>query len=426
MVQYNLQKVNLQQLRSVYPKGTVLFYEKDERDCAYIIERGEVEISVMKENKKVPLVRLGAGEVFGETALLGSGNRTATAIATEDCEVFRIFPSILRGRIMQLDPLVGLLLSFLVNRYRQWRYVSPEMASEASIVPHISEDLKLLDQADHFLHDLNRQKEVALKELRMAQEVVETVAKDELGPYIQPIVSLPDMRLMGFEALIRWHHPTRGMIPPMEFVPVAERTNIVGHLDMMMLQRACRLVPEVQKAAGGIERKLYISVNLSGAHFESEEFSTQIIEAVRESGVDPAQIVLEITESALMGNAAVAEKVLRNLKAHGLTIALDDFGTGYSSLSYLHRFLIDILKIDRSFVSDIHNNNSKSLDVVRAIVSLAKTFGLSIVAEGIEFKEDISTLAALGCDAGQGYFFSKPLPIDKALEFVKESVAKYG
>ena len=420
------QKMNLQQLRSFYPKGAVLFNEKDERDCAYIIEKGEVEISVVKEGKKVSLVRLGQGEVFGETALLGAGQRTATAIATEDCEVFRIFPSILRDRIMQLDPLVGLLMSLLVNRYRQWRYVSPEIASEAGPVPHASEDMSLIDKADDFLHDLNTQKDVALKELRMAQEIIEAVDKDELGPYIQPIISLPDGRLMGFEALIRWHHPTRGMISPLDFVPVAERTNIVWHLDMMMLNKVCRLVKDIQKAAGNIGRKLYVSVNLSGVHFDSEEFAAQIINVVRESGVDPAQIVLEITESALMGNPTVAEAVLRTLKAHGLTIALDDFGTGYSSLSYLHHFSIDILKIDRSFVNDIHNQNSKSLDVVRAIVSLAKTFGLSIVAEGIEFEEDIGKLSALGCDAGQGYFFSKPLPIEKALSFVKESVAKYG
>ena len=426
MTKNNPPEINIQQLRNFYPKGTVLFHEKDERNCAYIIEKGEVEISVIRDSKKVSLVRLGQGEEFGETALLGTGKRTATAIATEDCEVFCIFPSILRDRIMQLDPLVGLLMSLLVSRYRQWRYVSPEMASEAIIVPHISEDLKLIEKADDFLQDLNTQKEIALKELRMAQEIIEAVAKEQLGPYLQPIVSLKDMKLMGFESLIRWHHPQKGMISPMEFVPVAERTNIVSHLDMMMLQRACKLVKDVQKAAGPLGRKLYISVNLSGIHFSTEEFSEKVIEVVRASGVDPQQIVLEITESALMGNATAAERALKRLKAAGLTIALDDFGTGYSSLSYLHRFSIDLLKIDRSFVNDIHNKNGKSLDVVRSIVSLAKTFGLSIVAEGIEFKEDIGTLAALGCDTGQGYLFSRPMPIDRALEFVAESTKQNG
>ena len=425
IVKKPVQKINLQQLRSFYPKGAILFSEEDERDCAYIIEKGEVEISVEKNGKKTALVRLGEGEVFGETALLGSGKRTATAVATEDCEVFRISPNILRDRIMQLDPLVGLLMSLLVNRYRQWRYVSPDKVAEVDIIPHESEDLKLIDKADEFLRDLHTQKEIALKELRMAQEITDAIEKDQFSPYIQPIVSLPDQKLIGFEALIRWHHPEKGMIPPMEFIPVAERTNVVWNLDMLMLRRACRLVQELQKAAGPIGRKLYVSVNLSGVHFDSPEFSSQIAAIVRESGVDPAQIVLEITESALMGDPMVAEKVLKDIKKLGLTIALDDFGTGYSSLGYLHRFSIDILKIDRSFVQDI-NNNTKSLDVVRAIVSLAKTFDLSIVAEGIESENEIYSLAGLGCDNGQGYFFSKPLPIDKALEFVKKSVAAHG
>lgn len=421
----NQPKVNLQQLRSFYPKGTVLFNEKDDRNCAYIIEKGEVEISVMKDGEKISLVRLGKGEVFGETALLGTGKRTATAIATEDCEVFRIFPSILRDRIMQMDPLVGLLMSLLVSRYRQWRHISPELAYESNTVPHSSEDLKLVDKADDFMRDLNTQKQVALKELRLAQEIIEAVVKNELGPYMQPIVGLKDQKLMGFEMLIRWHHPTSGVISPMDFVPIAERTNIIWHLDLMMLQRACKVVQEVQKAAG-TERKLYVSVNLSGIHFDSEEFSDQIIDVVRESGIDPSQIVLEITESALMGNAITAERILRNFKTFGLTIALDDFGTGYSSLSYLHHFSIDLLKIDRSFINDIHNHNGKSLDVVRAIVALAKAFGLSIVAEGVEFKEDIEALVSLGCDTGQGFLFSKPMPVDKALEFVKKSVKKHG
>lgn len=418
-------KINLQHLRSSYPKGFILFSEKDERDCAYIIEKGEVEISVEKNGKKLPLVRLGEGEVFGETALLGPGPRSATALVTEDCEVFRISPNILRDRIMQLDPLVGLLMSLLINRYRQWRYVSPAEASETDILLRQSENLRRIDGADDFLRDLDRQKDTALKELRMAQEITHAIERDQFSPHIQPIVSLPGRKLIGFEALIRWHPPEKGMIPPMDFIPVAERTNVVWLLDMLVLRRACQMVKEAQKAAGNIGRKLYISVNLSGVHFDSADFASQIAAIVKESGIDPAQIVLEITESALMGDPAIAEKVLQDIKKLGLTIALDDFGTGYSSLGYLHRFSIDILKIDRSFVQDINKNN-KSLDVVRAIVSLAKTFNLSIVAEGIENENEIYALASLGCDNGQGYFFSKPLPMDQALEFVRTSVAKYG
>jgi len=418
-------KINFHQLRMHYDAGTVVFREEDMRDNAYIIESGEIEISTVRQGKKVPLVRLGAGEVFGETALLGPGARSATATATQDTEVFAISPAVLRGRVMQMDPIVSLLMSLLINRYRRWRYVSPDEAAKGAPVPREEESLSVAAGGDDFMQDLDRQKDIALSELRMAQDITRAIAHDEFGPWLQPIVSLPDQKLAGFEALIRWHHPKKGMIPPLEFIPVAERTQVVLDLDLLMLKRACALVPQLQKAAGNIGRKLYVSVNLSGVHFDSEDLTAHIASIVKSSGVDPSQIVLEITESALMGDPMVAEKVLKDIKALGLRVALDDFGTGYSSLGYLHRFSIDILKIDRAFVQDIHTSK-KSMDVVRAIVSLAETFHLDIVGEGIESENEVSPLAALNCGYGQGYFFSKPLPPEKALEFVRDSIKKHG
>jgi EAL domain-containing protein (putative c-di-GMP-specific phosphodiesterase class I)/CRP-like cAMP-binding protein len=418
-------KTGLHKLRTFCPKGTVIFREEDGRDNAYIIERGEIEISTCRDNRQVPLVRLGAGEVFGETALLGPGKRSATATATEDTEVFTISPDILRGRIMHLDPLVGLLMSLLVNRYRRWRHVSPDDAMQGRAVAREEESLSAVNHADDFMKDLDKQKEIALSELRLAQEITRGMAENEFIPYLQPIVILPERKLAGFEALIRWNHPEKGLLAPRDFVPVAERTQVIWDLDMFMLKRACALVSQFQNAMGGDARRLYISVNLSGVHFDSSDFAAHVGEIVRGSGVNPAQIVLEITESALMGDPMTAEKTLKDLRALGLRIALDDFGTGYSSLSYLHRFSIDIIKIDRAFVQDLHNNK-KSMDIVRAIISLSKTFGLGIVGEGIENENEVSALAALGCDCGQGYLFSEPLPPEKAAEFVRENMKKYG
>ncbi len=418
-------KLDFHHLRTFYKKGSVIFNEEDNRDNAFIIEHGEVEISTTKNGRQIPLVRLGEGEVFGETALLGAGKRTATAVATEDTEVFLISPSLLSDRIMHLDPLVGLLMSLLVNRYRQWRYKSPEEAADAETVEREEESLSLVNKADEFMRDLHKQKEVALGELRMAQEITRAVDEKQFLPHLQPIVALPEQKILGFEALIRWQHPQKGMVSPAQFIPVAERTHTVWDLDRMMLERACGIVGDLQKAAGDIDRKLYVSVNLSGAHFDADTIVSEIADILKRTKVDPAHLVFEITESALMGDPASAERILRDLRGLGVRIALDDFGTGYSSLGYLHRFTLDILKIDRAFVKDI-TVNRKSLDIVRAIVSLAKTFGLKIVAEGIEHEGEISSLSALGCDAGQGYLFSKPMPVDKAIEFVTESVRKNG
>lgn len=418
--------IDFQQLRTFYKKGSVIFREEDTRDNAYIIERGEVEISTTRKGKSLPLVRLGQGEVFGETALLGAGPRTATAVATEDTEVFTISPALLRDRIMHLDPLVGLLMSLLVNRYRQWRYRSPEEAAESEVAPKEEEGLSAEGQADGFMRDLLHQREVALNELRLAQEITHGIEEQQFEPYLQPIVSLPEQKVMGFEALIRWVHPVRGIVPPFEFIPVAERTHVVWDLDMLMLRKACRIAPRLQAAMGDASgRKVYISVNLSGAHFHSDGIVAQIGGILRETGVDPAQIVLEITESALVGDPMAAGKILQDIKKLGVRLALDDFGTGYSSLGYLHRFPFDLLKIDRSFVQDLHNNR-KSMDIIRAIVSLSKTFSLQIVGEGVENGNEILALSGLGCDYGQGYLFSKPVPVDRAEEFIRASVAARG
>lgn len=414
-------KIDFHRPRTFYKKGAVIFKEDDLCDNAYIIEHGEVEISTLRQGRTVPLVRLGEGEVFGETALLGGGKRTAQAVAIKDTEVFLISPRLLSDRIMRLDPLVGLLMSLLVNRYRQWRHKAPD---EAAPLVQDEENI-LVNKADEFLRDMQKQREVALGELRMAQEIARAIEERQFIPFLQPIVSLPDQKLLGFEALIRWQHPSRRVISPAEFVPVAERTHIVQDLDRMMLERACMIVKDLQNAAGNPERGIYVSVNLSGAHFNSETVVEEVADILKKHATDPAHIVLEITESALMGDPAVAAKVLADLKKLGLRIALDDFGTGYSSLSYLHHFSLDILKIDRSFVHDIENNK-KSMDIVRAIVTLAKTFDLKIVIEGIEQAAGIAPLAGMGCDAGQGYLFSKPLPLDKAIAFVRESIGKNG
>lgn len=401
-------------LRTFYPKGSVIFREEDRRDNAYIVESGIVEITTTRNGKSVPLVRLGKGEVFGETALLGEGPRSATAIAVEDTEVFTISPRLLRDRVMGLDPLVGLLMSLLVNRYRQWRFVSPEVAENVGAVTNDTDDGNGVLGAD-FLQDLQLQKNTALDELRMSQEIIRAIDNREFVPYLQAIVTLPEKQLVGFEALIRWQHPERGMVPPNSFIAVAERTQVVRTLDMLMLRYVCEILPDLQKTAGD---DVYVTVNLSGAYFDDNTIVDDIRRILHDTAANPAHIVVEVTESALMNEPAVAEQVLGEIKALGLRIALDDFGTGYSSLGYLHRFPIDILKIDRTFVRDI-DSNRKSLDVVRAIVSLARTFNLKIVGEGIEEASQIDALAAIGCDYGQGYFFSKPVPVVDAHSFIR-------
>jgi EAL domain-containing protein (putative c-di-GMP-specific phosphodiesterase class I)/CRP-like cAMP-binding protein len=405
------QRIDLHQLRTTYAKGEVIFHEDDMRDNAYIIESGTVEISTTRQGRKVPLVLLGKGEVFGETALLGAGKRTATAIAIDDTEVFTISPRLLRDRIVRMDPLVGLLMSLLVNRYRQWRYKSPDAAdgTDAAAENRTTGETEFpaTEPADDFMSELFKQKKIALDDLRLAQEMTGAIAGKQFEAYLQPIMTLPERKIAGYEALVRWHHPTRGILQPLEFIPVAERTSVIRELDMMMLTCACETIPRLPSPDG---RKLYIGVNLSGALFDETSIVDEIRAILRASDADPSQLLLEITESALMGDPAVAERILCDIKDLGVRIALDDFGTGYSSLGYLHRYPIDIIKIDRSFVRGLQHNR-KSMDIVRAIASLARTFQLQIVGEGAEEEGEVLALAGIGCDYAQGYFFGKPKPV---------------
>ena len=217
-----------------------------------------------------------------------------------------------------------------------------------------------------------------------------------------------------------WEHPKRGFLTPNHFVPVAERTRFVQHLDALMMERACEASPLLNDLVEDGGDNIFVSVNLSGIDFESREVVDTLRRTLISTGTDPELIKLEITESSLIGDPAHAEKVLKSLKALGFRLSLDDFGTGYSSL----KFSIDVIKIDKSFVSQMAEGE-KSQMLVSAIVGLAHNFKLKVVAEGIETVEEQEFLQGLKCEMGQGYLFGKPMPLDQALEFTKENLAKF-
>jgi len=409
--------------RYVFPAGTTLFSKGETRHCAYLIDTGEVEIIGNDEggdDKRLCLI--GEGEIFGEMALVDNTPRTAAAITTEESEIFVIPRDSLHERIKGLDPIVSLLVSLLIERYRITRIHLPESVKQDTMGDFISKISKYEKMPEEVLRLRNteQQKQTALREMKLEQELRAGLENKEFIPYLQPILDLRTKRVRGFEALIRWQHPEKGLVFPDDFIPVAERTGVVQNLDRMMLEKACQTIPQIEKIAG--DEKIFISVNLSGINFETIDIVNSVRRTITDNEIDPSYIKLEITESALIDDPEQAEKVLQGLKALGLRISLDDFGTGYSSLSYLHKFTIDDLKIDRSFVMQIHNGN-RSLDIIRAIVALAKNFKLNIVAEGIEQEEDIVALTSLDCDMGQGYLFSKPVPVPNALAYLKENLA---
>ncbi|MBD1926777.1 EAL domain-containing protein [Trichocoleus sp. FACHB-90] len=229
----------------------------------------------------------------------------------------------------------------------------------------------------------------------------------QFAVYYQPIVSLSTGKITGFEALVRWQHPRRGIVYPGDFIPVAEETGLIAHLDWWVMGEACRQVRAWQKQFSS-NNPLTIGINLSSRQFDQSDMVERIDEIIRDTGLESSSLKLEITETCLLENAEKAIAHFEQLKALGIKLAIDDFGTGYSSLDRLHRLPIDILKIDRSFVNSRSDETDK-WEIVRTIIMLARNLGLDVVAEGVETTDQLFQLKQLQCDYGQGYFFSKPV-----------------
>ncbi len=257
----------------------------------------------------------------------------------------------------------------------------------------------------------------AVSLLTLENELRQAVERGEFCNYYQPIISLKDDQLAGFEALVRWQHPTRGMVSPAEFIPVAENTGFILPIGLCVLEEACCQLREWQRLSRA-NSDLTMSVNLSGKQLAQPDLIDQVEHILLKADLDPRCLKLEITESVVMEDAEKAINVFKLLRALGVRLSIDDFGTGYSSLSYLHRFPVDTLKIDRSFVSRM-NQDKENYEIVRTIATLAQNLGMEIVAEGIEMITQRDLLKALKCNYGQGYLFSRPMSAADAEVFLK-------
>lgn len=249
----------------------------------------------------------------------------------------------------------------------------------------------------------------AVSRLQLESDLRQAIENKEFSVYYQPIVALPTGRLAGFEALVRWNHPRRGLVHPGDFIPVAEETGLIVPIGQWVLNEACAQVRQWQLDSPS-HRALSLSVNLSARQVAQPNLLDRIKEALETSRLSPHHLKLEITESVVMENAEAAALMFKQLRSLGVQLSIDDFGTGYSSLSYLHRFPLNYLKIDRSFVSRLTTDNDNA--IVRTISTLARNLGMEVIAEGIETEEQYRELKMLGCEYGQGYLFSRPVNND--------------
>jgi EAL domain-containing protein (putative c-di-GMP-specific phosphodiesterase class I) len=246
----------------------------------------------------------------------------------------------------------------------------------------------------------------AMERLTLEAELRTALERGELRIDYQPIVDLETGRIIEMEALVRWQHPRLGLVSPARFIPVAEETGLIVSIGHWVLEQACRRARTWRTTLPNA-RDLVMSVNLSARQFHHPELVADVAETLRETGLEPTALKLEITESVLMEHAGRAIATMHELSALGVHLAVDDFGTGYSSLAYLKHFPVDTLKIDRSFVHGIDRDRSDTA-IIGSIIALAGSLQLAVTAEGIETAEQLAELQALGCDQGQGYYLARP------------------
>ena len=255
-------------------------------------------------------------------------------------------------------------------------------------------------------------------DISLEAAMFQAVREGEFQLYYQPIVSARTRRIEGFETLMRWKHPTLGMVPPVRFIPIAETNGLINLLGAWALKAACVQIRQFEEVA---KRELYISVNISPRQFRNDKFLSVLDDALGFSGTPGDKLVLEITEGTLMVDPQHAEAILGKMAERRARIAIDDFGTGYSSLAYLKRFPISVLKIDRAFIKDLPAS-TKDAAICNAVLDLAKHLDLSVVAEGVETEEQLAYVERRGCDYVQGYLTGKPMPAHVAMAALKENL----
>jgi diguanylate cyclase (GGDEF)-like protein len=348
------------------------------------------------------VARLGSDEfgvLLGPIRSVREAQRVAARIETAIGEAFD-----LDGREVNVGASLGLAVGRAVVTY------PGDLLKQAEIALHRA---KLDPVRSTILFDPEMHAQT-LDRATLEHDLRRAIERSELRLHYQPIVDLGTGKVVGVEALLRWLHPVRGVVPPLSFIPLAEETGLILPIGRWVLETACEQVREWHRRYPAA-RGLVVSVNLSARQFAMADLVPTVAAILDDTGLDPALLELEITESIVMDQSEASVERLRGLRGLGVRLVLDDFGTGYSSLSYLRRLPLDTIKVDRSFVSGLGLDGREAtvdLPIVQAVVSLAHGLGISVVAEGIEAAGQLACLRDLDCDRGQGYYFARPLPSD--------------
>jgi diguanylate cyclase (GGDEF)-like protein/PAS domain S-box-containing protein len=416
-----------------------LFMDRLERSLMQTKKRKDCLTAILfLDLDRFKLVNDSLGHIFGDQLLREIAHRLKRCLREEDTvarfggDEFTILLENIQdiNEATQIAQRVQeeLTLPFILNKHEVFTTVSIGIALSSNGSEQPEEVLRNADIAMYRAKNLGRAKysvfdtamhSQAVELLQLETDLRRAIERQEFHLYYQPIFSLSTGKISGFEALVRWQHPERGLISPTEFIPLTEETGLIVPLGAWIIYSACHQMRVWQQQFPTSE-PMTISVNISGRQFFQFELVEQIAQVLQETNLDARSLKLEITENVIMENTHSATSTLQRLKTLGVQLHMDDFGTGYSSLSYLRRFPIDTLKIDRSFVSQM-GVDDESLAIVQTIVTLAHNLGMSVTAEGIETAAQVALLQTMKCEFGQGYLFSKPVDAAEAWLLIANS-----
>lgn len=397
-----------QQTQRNFKAGDIVMRQGEPGTCAYVIEKGRVEILIEKANGLIQRVgSRGPGTIIGEMALVDNEPRVATVKVLEDCTMLEITREDFNRRLTGTDPVMHAIMQVILTRYRDM-LTRTAILRESSGYPSTPEELEReqVGQTN------------AVETIKIANEFREAMEQGQLSLNYQPIINLGNGQVDGFEALMRWNHPEKGFISPGIFIPVAEESGLIVDASRWALREACKALKRIEGRLG-YDRDLFMSVNFSSTDFAEENFLEQLYNIMSATDVDPHKIHLEITERLLMNQPENAKETLTMCRKAGMGVAIDDFGTGYSSLSYLHYYPIDTLKIDQTFIRNMHEDET-ALELVKTIIALGQNMRMKTIAEGVEEQAEALKLKEMGCDCAQGYYFSKPLAEDDVIGLLAE------
>ncbi|MEQ1589897.1 MAG: EAL domain-containing protein [Gallionella sp.] len=383
--------------REVFSAGQEIFRCGDLGDCAYLVEEGAVEVIIEKNGEEQQIKLMGKNELFGEIALIDYQPRTATVRAVERTTLVPIPRQLMEAMLAQSDPVLRHLLLIILERFRNRNAGSAATMPAVTIPPEQAVRRQVLQGE-------------ATQKLALAHGMKRALMREEFELFYQPICSLETERIAGFEALIRWHHPKDGLIPPKDFLWVAEQTDLIHEVGLWTLERACRDWPALRRLTNF--EKPFITVNLSVAQLNNVHLISDVRAIIANQGILPDELKLELTETIMVAHPEQALKTMEGLIQLGCKLALDDYGAGYSGLTNLQRYPISTLKIDRAFVDPILES-MQSLEIVRSTVVLAHSLGMSVVAEGVEKAEVSAMLKSMKCDFGQGWHYGRPAPLQE-------------